>query len=81
MKRIIDRFEAISNVKVRQIEVDKGGEFMGQTSRMFRSATAAEKKKGGKGRTLCERANNSKNTERYGRTDECNNAANFLELG
>ena len=46
LKRIIDRFEAISNVKVRQIEVDKGGEFMGQTSRMFRKATAAEKKKG-----------------------------------
>ncbi len=48
LKRIIDRFETISNVKVRQIEVDKGGEFKGQTSRMFRSATAAEKKKGEK---------------------------------
>ena len=36
LKRIIDRFERTSNVKVRQIEVDKGGEFMGEVSRMFR---------------------------------------------
>ena len=42
LKRIIDRFEALANVKVRQVEVDKGGEFMGQTSRMFRKATKKE---------------------------------------
>jgi hypothetical protein len=45
LKRLIERFEEISNVKVRQVEIDKGGEFMGKTSRMFRKATQAEKDK------------------------------------
>ncbi len=45
LKKLLERFEEISNVKVRQVEVDKGGEFMKTVSRMFRKATAAEKKK------------------------------------
>lgn len=46
LKKMLERYEKISNVKVRQVEVDKGGEFMGKTSRMFRKATVAEKAKG-----------------------------------
>ena len=48
LKKLIERFEEVSNVKVRQVEVDKGGEFKSQVSRMFRKATKAEEKKGEK---------------------------------
>ena len=40
---ILDRFEKTTNTRVRQVEVDKGGEFMGVVSRMFRKATKKEK--------------------------------------
>ncbi len=46
LKAILERFESVSNVKVRQVEVDHGGEFMGKTSRMFRKATKEEEEKG-----------------------------------
>ena len=48
LKKLIEQFEKVSNHKVRQVEIDKGGEFEGATKRMFRKATKAEKKKGEK---------------------------------
>lgn len=45
LKALIEGFEQTANVKVTQVEVDQGGEFMGKVSRMFREATVAEKKK------------------------------------
>lgn len=46
LKALIEGFEATANAKVTQVEVDKGGEFMGKVSRMFREATVKEKAKG-----------------------------------
>ena len=48
LKKLIENFEALTGVKVRQVEVDKGGEFQSEVSRMFRKATVAEKAKGEK---------------------------------
>ena len=46
--KIMDRFKTQTGQSAHQVEVDKGGEFRGQTSRMFRKATKEEEKKGEK---------------------------------
>ena len=46
--KIMERFKTQTGQEAHQVEVDKGGEFRGQTSRMFREATEEEKEKGEK---------------------------------
>ena len=48
LEKIMERFKTQTGQPAHQVEVDKGGEFRGQTSRMFRKATEEEKKKGEK---------------------------------
>ena len=44
--KIMDRFKSQTGQEAHQVEVDKGGEFRGQTSRMFRKVTEEEEEKG-----------------------------------